>query len=381
MAKSEQTLVLDIDSSSLGVCVLELSDTPTVSHVQRIPIGTGATRDPSALIPLLKDVLGATLPAYAKRHPELKSVAVIAASPWFAAQVKGLNTKSEKHVKVSRASIKRLVTDFRAQNPTATNHTLLEAVPILVEVNGYRTRLLNPVYGKELSVTFYESITDTALYNMVRDVVHTSLASVAIVWHTTPLVYAETLLRISDEEHATVVDVGGEVTDIMLISHQRIAYVGSIPIGSRTIARAVGGKSDSLVDSLSRLAMFARAELSSKEMQTVSSALTTAGAEWQKGFLSVLAVAGNTVPLSHRVFVVGERDELPWLSQVVEGAESRGQRPTPTIVGHDFFSGHVQFGEDGVFDSSLVLSALFFHMRDEAQIRAHSSEPVLYSVQ
>lgn len=381
MSQKGPILILDIDSSTLGACILELADSPTISHVQRIPVGTGQSFEPGAFIPALKEALTTLVPSYARLYPKLTSVAVVSASPWFEASVKGLTTKAEKPVKVNQASIKKMVDDFRQKNPAASGRTLLEALPITVEVNGYRTRVHNPVYGTSLSVTFYESFTDTSLYQMVLDTIHSSLAGATVEWHTTPLVYAETLLRISDEEHATVIDVGGEVTDIIILSHQRVAYVGSIPVGSRTIARAVAGKSGSLADSLSRLSMFARAELTSKEMQTISGVLTTAAQDWQKGYLSILGIAGNTVPLSHRVFVVGERDELPWLSQVVSGAELRGQRPVPTVVANDFFAGAVTYAEGGVFDSSLVLDALFFHMRDHAHATAFSSEPVLYSVQ
>lgn len=381
MSQKGPILILDIDSSTLGACILELAESPTISHVQRVPVGTGQTFEPGAFIPALKEALSALIPSYAKLYPKLKTVAIVSASPWFEASVKGLTTKSEKPVKISASSIRKMVDDFRQKNPAASGRTLLEALPITVEVNGYRTRVHNPVHGSTLAVTFYESFTDTKLYDIVRDTIHASLTGAEILWHTTPLVYAETLLRISDEEHATVVDVGGEVTDIIVLSHQRVAYVGSIPVGSKTIARAAAGKAGSLADSLSRLSMFARAELSSKEMQSVSESLMKASLEWQKGYLSVLGTAGNTVPLSHRVFVVGERDELPWLSQVVSGAELRGQRPVPTIVSNDFFSGGVQFGDGGVFDSSLVLDALFFHMRDHAGANAFSSEPVLYSVQ
>ena len=382
MAKGDQLLVLDIDSSSLGGCVLTLGEQPTISHTKRVPIGTGATRDPKALLPLLKEALTQLVPTYAKLYPKLDRVAFVLASPWFAATVKTLTTKAEKPVRVSQGSIRDMVTDFREKNPIGSGHALLEALPITVEVNGYRTRVLKPVHGTSLSVTFYESYTDQALVDLLRDTVHTSLARADVLFHTTPIVYAETLLRITDEDHATVVDIGGEVTDITILSHQRIAYVGSIPVGARSIARGMGGTKDgALSDTLSRLAMFARAELSDKEMQAVSASFSKAGAEWQKSFLAVIDEAGNTVPLSHRVFVIGERDELEWLGQIVSGAESRGQRPVPTIVRHDFFAGLAQFGDEGVFDSSLVLDAVFFHTHEYARTQKLLGNPVLYSVQ
>lgn len=378
----QSTLVLDIDSASVGACVLDFLDTPHISAVTRLPIGTGTTRSPELLIKNLRESLTTLVADYVTQYPQVSQVAVILASPWFAASVRSLTTKSEKPVKVSRASVRTMVDEFRSKNPPSAGRVILEALPITVEVNGYRTRVQNPVHGTTLAVTFYESFTDESLYTMVRDVVHGSYAKADVLWHTMPLAYAETLLRLSDEDHATVLDVGGEVTDVVALSHQRIAYVGSIPIGAKTIARAVGGKKDApLADALSRLSMFARAELTQKEMQTISATLTEAARDWHTQYRSVLDEAGNTVPLSHRVFVVGERDELPWFTQIISSAESHGQRPVPTIVEHSFLSGLVTYGDKGIFDSSLVLDALFFHMQMSGTTKNDLGSPVLYSVQ
>jgi hypothetical protein len=175
--------------------------------------------------------------------------------------------------------------------------------------------------------------------------------------------------------------VGGEVTDIMILSHESVAYVGSIPHGTRTIARSVSGAKDgALADTLSRLSMFARGELNEKEMQAMSAALSQASVEWQKAFLEVLKSAGNTVPIPHRVFIVGERDELAWCTQVVTGAENRGQRPIPTVIQNEFFGTRVSYGEGGVFDSSLALDALFFHMQSAHTTAYEENPPMLYSV-
>jgi hypothetical protein len=355
---------------------------PVVSDVQRIPIGAGEIRDPAALTPFLKEALNTAIPAYAKKHAGIRTVSVILASPWFISSLRTLSSKAEKPVKVSQSSIRKIVSDHRKTEHDDPTKAILEAHPLTVLVNGYRSRVLRSVHGTTLAVTLYESITDLAVKKLVDDTVHASLARAAITWHTTPLAYAETLLRISDEDHATVIDVGGEVTDIFVLSHQNVAYVASIPHGSRTIARTIAGTKDgALADTLSRLAMFARAELTEVEMQTTGKALTDASAEWQKAFLEILRVAGNTVPIPHRVFVVGERDELPWVSQVVMGVETRGQRLLPTIVGNDFFTGLLSYGEGGTFDSSLALDALFFHIQQGSQESVVATPPVLYSVQ
>jgi hypothetical protein len=380
VASEKRALILDIDSSSLGACIVEFQEKPVLVDVKRMPLGTGTNREPEALIPQLREALGAVIPSYAKKHLGITDVFVVAASPWFAATLRTLASKSERPVRVSRSSIQRIVSDHRKTEHDAAGHAALEVLPVTVLVNGYRSMVSKPVMGTALAVTLYESFSDTSFVQTVTDAVRSSLGKARISWHTTPLAYTETLLRLSDEDHATVVDVGGEVTDVVVLSHQTVAFVGSIPIGSRTIARALQG-TGGLADSMSRLSLFARGELAEKEMQATAAALTTASAEWQKQFAAALDQAGNSVPVPHRVFVVGERDELPWFTQVLMGTSVRGQRPLPTVVNADYFAGTVTFGDGGVFDASLVLDALFFHMRGGRLKTDWPTAPVLYSVQ
>ena len=381
MAKDAPTLILDIDSGSLGACLVDHIEKPLISEVRRVSIGTGDTRDASALIPLLKEALTSVIPAYAKLNPHIRTVSVVIASPWFASTLRTLSSKSDKPTTVSQASIKRVVADHRKTEHEAQGKVTLEALPVTVEVNGYRTQVLKSVQGKSLSVTLYESITDQLFVRTVADAVHASLPHATLTWHTTPVAYAETLLRISDEDHATVIDVGSEVTDVVILSHQTVAFVGSIPMGSRTIQRAITTAKTNVADSASRLTMFARGELAPKDMEATAAALTEAAKPWQKGFTEIMAEAGNTVPVPHRVFVVGERDELPWFTQVVTGAETRGQRPLPTTVTAEFFAGAITYGENSSYDASLALDVLFIHMRGKGAPKVHSTAPVLYSVQ
>lgn len=368
----------------MGACVHEHQDggeKPVISMVLRRPLGTGETRDPKQLIPLLKEVLAELIPRYAKAYPKLSDVSVVTASPWFAASLRTLSSKSEKPVKVSPASIKRIVSEHRKTEHEEAGKKTLEALPVTVVVNGYRTLVKRPVQGTTLAVTLYESIADNLLVETVESAVHASYGKAHLTWHTTPLAYAETLLRISDEDHAAVVDVGAEVTDVFILSHQTVAYVSSIPIGARTIARAVSSAGTGIADSMSRLVMFARGELNAQEMEAMAAALSAGAKEWQQQFFALLSEAGNSVPVPHRVFVVGERDELAWFSQVVNGADMKGQRPLPKLVTSDFFSGLVGYGEGGVFDASLALDALFFHMRTRGIDKSVAVPPVLYSVQ
>lgn len=378
MAQTGPTLILDIDSASLGMCVLtEIDGRPIVSMTKRVPIGTGATRDHAALILLLKDVLATLLLEYAKVNPT--TVIIVSASPWFLATLKTISSVSERPVRISGKTIDRVVVEH-GRDATAE---YIESVPIAVTVNGYRTRVIHPLLGKSLAVSMYQSVADSQFKHMVTTVIHASFSHARLVWHTTPLVYAETILRITGEDHAVIVDVGGEVTDITILSHKTVGFVGSLPHGSRSVIRSVATAlnvaNGAVADASSRLAMLASGELADADMQKVSTALMEASTDWQKGFNEILAAAGNSVPVSHSIFLIGERAELPWFVRVVVGAAVRAKL-APVVIGVDFFKGLLSYGEGGMFDSSLALAVLFFHMRPHAHSTLAFTPRVLYSV-
>ena len=142
MSQSGATLIIDIDSASLGACLLTEAERPTISKTKRVSLGTGAVRDPHALIPMLKDALTAVLADYAQDKPS--TVLVALASPWFNAVLKTMASKSDKPSRVSKSTVDRVVHEAQKGTDTTAH---LESLPISVLVNGYRTRVTSPVLG------------------------------------------------------------------------------------------------------------------------------------------------------------------------------------------------------------------------------------------
>jgi hypothetical protein len=379
VAKGVTTLILDIDSASVGACLLStVEDRPLISKVTRLAVGTGELRDPKAMIPQLKEALAKIVPEYAKENPH--EVAIILASPWFSASLRTLASKSDKPVRISQSTVTKVVSEYRKTEHDTPGMQSLEAVPITVAVNGYHTHVQKTLAGTTLAVTLYESVADSSLLAMLTDTVHNALPRAHVAIHSSPLVYTETILALTGEENGLVIDVGSEVTDVALLTQNTLGFVGSIPVGARTIERAAAGKG-SLADSASRLVMLAKNELGDADMQATAAALTTAGAVWQQGYAKILEEAGNTLPTPRRVFIIGDKDEMLWFPRVVAGAAARPPGTEPVVITPDFFHGGVSFGEGGIFESSLALAVLFVHTRGNAQKRAIPEAAVLYSVQ
>lgn len=381
MAKVGSSLILDIDSSSLGTCLVQHGERPMLSKVKRVPIGSGAVRDAAALNPLIKEVLTTALAEYAK--DAVSEVKVVLASPWFAANLRTLTSNSERPASVSKSTVKRVVDEYKSKERDLEAH--LESVPISVVVNGYRTRLSKKLSGTSVSIVLYESTADSEGMRTITDAIHTSKPNAKIAWHTTPLVYAESIIRLTGDEHGIILDVGGEVSDVIILSKRTIGYVGSVPQGTRTIVRGVAGDKGSLADAESRLALLAKHELAPGEAEKITPLLQKASEEWQKSLQELVLDAAKQLPVPHHIFLVGERDELSWLELILESGtlldQAHVQRSrSPTVVNPDFFKNSVAFIDGAAFDSSLALNALFFHIAGSVQTVQLDERPVLYSL-
>ncbi len=373
-------LILDVDSSSLAACLLEIGEVPKISKTKRVELGSGAVRDAQALMVSLKEALPALLKEYARDM--IGQVHVVLASPWFDANVKTLTSKSEKQSSISHATVARVVANERAKNQSP--HPI-ESMPITVTVNGYRTRIAKPLSGTAVAITVYESHGDSQGVEFITSALRAEFPKASTDFHTTPIVYGETLMRLIDDEHGILVDVGGELSDVTIFTKRSIGHVGFVPEGSRSIARAIAGTSGSLADIQSRLAMLARQELVAKDAQALMESVQKSSEAWQKGLSDIMVEAGKTIPVPHHIFLVGERDELEWLTLVLTNGTildaSHIQRSrAPTVLGADFFKNALSFGEDAHFDSSLALDALFFHMTQRHTHAESYDEPVLYSL-
>ncbi len=373
-------LILDIDSSSLAACIVETGEVLKISKTKRVELGSGAVRDAQALMTSLKEALPTLLKEYTK--DALGQVHVVLASPWFDASVKTLTSKSEKQSTISHATVERVVSNERAKSQSP--HPI-ESMPITVTVNGYRTRVAKPLSGTAVAITVYESHGDSQGVEYITGALHTEFPKATIDFHTTPIVYGEALMRLIDDEHGILVDVGGELSDITIFTKRSIGHVGFVSEGSRSIARTIAGSSGSLADVQSRLAMLARQELAPKDAQVLMESVQKSSEAWQKGLGDAMVEAGKSIPIPHHIFLVGEREELEWLTLVLASgtildATHIQRSRAPTVLNADFFKNVLSFGEDAHFDSSLALDALFFHMTQKHSRAESYDEPVLYSL-
>jgi hypothetical protein len=352
-----QSLLIDIGSASVGAALMTEHKTgvPELSHVKRMPIGTGSEEGKAVLPETMKTALSALLKEYASlmKHG---TVRVVLAAPWHHAKIRTIQATDEKKpIQVSMRSVERLIEKYKNEAPPAAGHADLEAVAVQVRVNGYPTSLTHPVEGTTVKVNLYESEVDVAVKIAIGETVAKELPGTSASFHSFPLVAGTALRVVTPENNFSFADIGGEITDLGVIHGDGIHFLASFPVGFQTIARTMTGGADNAA----RLAVYARGELSPEEAATTEAAFATAFKAWIGACEDALKVGSEEVPIPRTLFVMSDKEALAW---VAKGITSYGtMRIAPAPVEPALFQKFVAVGDEGIYDVFLALSAIFFH--------------------
>lgn len=363
---TQPSLILDIGSASLGACLTERhkKDKPELSRVKRVPVSSTAQKGHDALQTAVIQTLKTLLAEYQKIGSP-HSVHVILASPWYQSHLKTIFSKSEKPIRVTRATLSHAVEKYRAKKATEEQlphgQTSIESVVTQAYVNGYQTLIEKPLIGTTLKIELYESAADSAFLNLLTDAIQGVFHDAKISFHSVPLVSFVVLRSLRNEEGFTFIDIEGEVTDVAIVHKDGLRFLGSFPGGTKKLlADTAQGKSEA--ETASRLSLYARGELSADEGAGFAVGFAQAAALWNKDYEKMLETAVTDVPIPATAFLIADREEVAWFKKVIEINEKPLFPTHPIAVTPDFFQTAITLGNEGLYDAFLSLEALFFHI-------------------
>lgn len=362
----ETTLIIDIGTATVSAALVAFPahQAPRLETIARVPLVSGSETARRALASRLEPAVAELLEKFVKAHP--RHVRVVLAAPWFAAAIRTITSSFEKDTPLSERVVQRLLERYRDEKPPRSGNVDIEALAVQVKVNGYPTELARTVSGRELVVNFYESETDAATERSIRRMVERAFPHANISYHTFPLVAAVALRALLNETSFALVDIAGEVTEIAVVHGDGIQHVSSFPIGYFTLARNFGGKKDAVGDALSRLALFGRGELSETETPRAEKAFEKTFAAWLEPFENALKDASNTVPVPQKLFLISDREHVPWLKRGLSAHNTFNL--SLEEIGAPMVQNTVALGDAGSYDVFLSLEALFFHTYKAALI-------------
>lgn len=368
---SQRECVIDVGSGSVGLCVFDRGrEKPLLISTSRTQISAGTEEAKASITERTITALTKALEPHHKTQAPAH-VRVVLASPWYDAKIKTITTKSERSVRVTPETIVRTMKQYLAQKnePIPAGRTQIESIVSQAYVNGYPTNLKEPLIGTVLRVNYYSSEADTEFVRQVTAAVHTVFPNTKVSFHSFAYVGFTALRMIRDEENFVLMDVGGEITDIGVVHHDGFRFIGTFPIGTQSLVRAVAGEG-SLTDTATRLSLFGSQELSSEEQAVISGKLSSASEAFKTQLRSSLEAASAEVAVPQTTFLFADSNQLQWLNTIV--SMSHGPFSIrATLISPDFFQPLVTIEEEAFYDSFLCAAALYFHRGSQSILEVH----------
>lgn len=361
MSNQSPTLLVDVGSANVGVAVLEAKreGTPTLSHVRRVALQNVSGENTAAIASLALDALKKSLKGLASVSPAPKTAHIVLAAPWYKARIKTINLRSEKPLRITKGTVEKALRDYRNKRakPVSAGARQMESVVSQTYVNGYPTALEKPLHGKMLTANLYESEADLPFLVGIEEAVRAAFAGIQTTFHSFPFAAFVVLRDVRDVQSFMIVDVGGEITDLAVVSREGLFFIGSFPSGTLTLLRALAGKG-SAADAASRLTLYVRGELSAEENASFSGVFEKAAASWNVEYQKLLESAALEIPVPNTTFLFADKEELRWFERIFTSAKTAFPVRS-LLVTPDFFQNAITIGEEGSYDAFLSIAALY----------------------
>lgn len=249
-------------------------------------------------------------------------------SPWYASQVRTI--KLSKHTpfsitsKIVKDLVKKEIELFEKDQFIATTSPDLRPVIFEQKINDIRLNgyAVSDPYGKkahEIELSIVVSFAQADLLAEIRQQITSIFHQKNIQFHS--FTYAGSLvvgdLFISHDKFLYL-DIGGEVTDVVMITENVYREVVSFPWGSNTLVRKAAEQLHlpiSLTQAL--LSLYASKKLESSQKQKLEKTLDPIIAEWTRQFEKALENMASRFSVPHTIALIVQHDFVSLFKQAI----------------------------------------------------------------
>ncbi len=364
----EYDVIVSIGSGNVygAIVVFEKNAHPLIlqSHQSEFPVKEKINAE--ELSTYMLSALHKTMQALQDKHKKrIKNVHVVFASPWFSSFSKLLQVKKDEAFTVQQKNVEKLIAEEFAEifkGVTDGGSVVVEKALSHIKLNGYETA--NP-YGKTaktLDVAVYGSMVPSLLREKVESEIYTIIHPKKILFHTFPFVAWDVILPLfSPKEDFVFIDIGSEVTDVLIVRRGSIYSLVSFPMGKNHLIRKAAIHFDTHPElAASMINLYANDSAEADVKEKVAMLVNAFAEEWGIRFLNSLqdSKEGEETFIPQKAFFVSDQK----ISNLFSGIINK-QIPNTVSLSRDNLSQFVEFGAGDIPNIFIALSAIYLHNR------------------
>ena len=226
------------------------------------------------------------------------------------------------NIKNSETELKKLLQNKLNQN-NIPDPILMEKNIIQTLLNGYN---VNKPYGKEtnrIDITLFMSMISDEIRRKVRDIIEKIFNTDNILYNSFALAsFSVTRDVFSAEKDFLLMDISGEVSDIMLIRDDVIVKTSTFPLGSNFLIRKTAEALNIIPEEAhSLIRLFFEQKGLNTEHQDIRKALIAIKEEWLYSFRKILSDFAGKLSLPKTIFLLVDTDIASWFIDTIKNDE------------------------------------------------------------
>ena len=259
-------------------------------------------------------------------------IVVVLAAPWYSSETRMVKmTKETSFVFTHKMAnelldkeVKSITLDYNKKNKTVSSELeIMEHHIMDVSLNGYE--VLEPIgmHTKSVEMNMIFSFSEKIFLDKIRK-------EISKTFHEIPVYFSSFIVasyfavrdKYVSPDSYLLLDVGGEVTEVGVVSKGILKASLSFPFGKKTFYKYMCTKLEiELRDAKELLGLYCSGDLSSEEKKKYELLFNSIESSWSEAFRECVGGLPHVLALPSTVFLTADSDILSWFTSVVSNEE------------------------------------------------------------
>ncbi|NVN96988.1 hypothetical protein HXX01_02030 [Candidatus Nomurabacteria bacterium] len=358
--KEKLVAIFDIGSGSVGGALVQMpadgKSLPIILKSSRTDIVTRKELDFDLFLKDMILALGfASRSIYESKLGAPDEIVCVLASPWYVSEVRLVKINKEHSFTFTKSMIDELAKKeiVSLDSLYKAKYGDVESLPEVIEhpimsisLNGYQ--IDDPLGKKTRSVemNMVVSLSPKSCLDIIKETISKS-------FHHTPVSFSSFMMnsyiavrdRYMNHDSYLLLDIGGEVTDISIISKGVLKDSLSFPYGRKSLLRDISKKLKiELRDAKEIFNLYNKGVITEKDKARLEPILGGIGESWGISFKECISTLPKTLTLPNAIFLTIDSDVKDWFVKIINNGEYiKGMVPDKKLTlvsldGADFFN-------------------------------------------
>ncbi len=335
--KEKLVAIFDIGSGSVGGALVKISsddkNLPMIIKSTRTDIVDRSELDFNIFMKDMILALGFTSSSiYQSKLGAPDEIVCVLASPWYISETRLIKMSKER----SFVFTKRIVDELLEKEISSLNEIYknkyedVESTPegiehpiVGVSLNGYRVDDPLGKRTRSIEMNMVISLSPKLFLDKIKETISKN-------FHHTPISFSSFMVssfvavrdRYMDHDSYLILDIGGEVTDIGIITKGVLKDSLSFPYGRKTFFREICKKMNiELRDAYELFNLYRNKTLSQKEESKLLPILEVIKKSWGKSFRECINTLPRILTLPNVIFLTIDEDVKDWFIELINNEE------------------------------------------------------------